>query len=160
LVVAQLSAAQKRQRIEDPWLMLLRLLLVGGLALLAASPFVSCTRLTLTRTGGASLAAVFIIDDSASMQASVDGASRLEQAQKAAARLVADAQPGDSFSLVLAGSPARVLLPSTTDLNGVREALAGIRPSDRGTDIKGALTLARARARCCGGGPTVTYPVV
>jgi len=143
LILETPAAARSRQHIEDRWLLLLRLLLVAALALLAASPFVSCNRLSLERSHGASLSAVLVVDDSASMQASIDGKSRLVSAVDAARQLLAEAHPGDAFALVLAGAPARVLLPSTVDLEGVREALDNIVPTDRGTDIHGGLALAR-----------------
>jgi len=146
LVLETPAAARSRRRIEDRWLLLSRALLVGALALLAASPFVSCDRLTLARNQGASLSATLIIDDSASMQATTESKSRLSRALDAARQLVADAHPGDAFAIVLAGAPARVLLPSTVDFGSVREALDNIVPTDRGTDLHGGLALARGLA--------------
>jgi Mg-chelatase subunit ChlD len=143
LIVEHAASAKKRQRIEDHALLALRALLVVALSLLAASPFVQCSRLTLTRHQGASISAVLMIDDSASMRAEHKGQSRLSRAVEAAEQLLADAQPGDAFALVLAGTPARILLPSTTDLGSVKDALQSIVPSDRGTDLAGALTLAK-----------------
>lgn len=146
LVMETPATSRSRRRIEDRWLLLLRSLLIGALALLAASPFVSCDRLTLERNQGASLSATLIIDDSASMQATTESKSRLDKALDAARQLVADAHPGDAFAVVLAGAPARVLLPSTVDLGSVREALDNIVPTDRGTDLHGGLALARGLA--------------
>lgn len=144
-VPARSSSAKERNRVEDRFLLALRALLLLCLALLAASPFVQCSRLSLARTNGASLAAVLIIDDSGSMRARGKGdASRLELAQKAAAELVAAAQPGDSFAIVLAGRPARVLSPPTSELGVVRSLLDTIQPSDRESDLSDALSLARS----------------
>ncbi len=144
-VPSKTTAAKERHRIEDKWLLLLRTLLLLCLAALAASPFVQCSRLSLSRTDGASLAGVLVIDDSASMRANDEGGRpRLEKAVKAASELILTAQPGDSFAIVLAGQPARVLTPPTTELSSVAEALSGIEASDRETDLSAALTLARS----------------
>lgn len=144
LVVEQKTSAQERHRIEDRFLLLLRVLILACLTLLAASPFVRCSRLALSRTDGASVAAALVIDDSASMRARLkNGKTRLEAAIEGAQQLLDTARPGDTFSIILAGSPARVLTPSTTELGSVRDALEAITASDRKTDLPGALSLAR-----------------
>lgn len=145
LVTSKTSSAKQRHRIEDRFLLLLRILLLLLLTLLAASPFTSCSQVSLTRTDGASLAATLIIDDSASMRARLkNGTPRLTQAIDGARQLLNSAQPGDSFSIVLAGYPARVLTPPTTELASVEIALDSIVASDRRTDIVSALSLARS----------------
>ncbi len=143
LIVQNEASARKRQRVEDRGLLALRALTIFALALLAASPFVSCSRLTLARKQGASVSAVIVIDDSASMQAKNNGKTRLFRAKEAARQLLADAQSGDAFSIVLSGSPARVHVPATSDLVSLKSALATIEATDRKTDLAGALTLAR-----------------
>lgn len=145
LVTPRSASSEQRSRLEDRWLLLLRALTVLALALLAASPLIQCSRMSLSRTDGASVSAALIIDDSASMRAATsNGKSRLEEAIGAATEFIATARSGDAFSIVLAGSPARVLTPSTTDLSSVRDALTRIAPTDRETDLAGALALARS----------------
>ena len=145
LVPSKTSSAKERHKLEDKWLLLLRILMLFCLALLAASPFVQCSRLSLSRTDGASVAATIIIDDSASMRARTkEGSSRFEIAIEDAMDLLDTARPGDSFALVLAGSPARIASPPTTELSSFKETLQAIQPSDRKTDLQGALTLSRA----------------
>lgn len=145
LVMERKSSAEQRHRLEDRFLLLLRVLLLLCLTLLAASPFVRCSRLSLSRTEGASVAAALVIDDSASMRARLpNGKTRLEAAIEGALELLDTARPGDSFSLILAGFPARVLTPSTTDLTSVRDALEAIPASDRRTDLAAALGLAKS----------------
>lgn len=144
LIAERAASAKQRHRIEDRWLLLLRSLMVLALALLAASPFVHCSRLRLARENGASVSGVLIIDDSASMQGTLQGQSRLSRAIEAARQLLSDTQVGDAFAVVLAGAPARVLIPSTTDLESVRNAILSIEPSERGTDLVSALSLARS----------------
>src|SRR5690606_18195909 len=144
LVPEKKSSAQKRHRLEDKLLLLLRVLILLCLALLAASPFVRCSRLALSRTDGASVAAALVIDDSASMRAQTSsGETRLSVAVEAAKQLLKTARSGDSFSVVLAGYPARVLTPTTTELSSVVNILESIPETDRRTDLETALELAR-----------------
>ncbi len=145
LVPEQKSSAQQRHRIEDRFLLLLRILMLVCLTLLAASPFVRCSRLALSRTDGASVAAALVIDDSASMRAALpNGKTRLQAAVEGAEQLLDTARAGDSFSIILAGHPARVLTPWTTELGSVRDALSEIEPTDRRTDLETALSLAKS----------------
>jgi len=144
-VPARASNAKQRHRVEDKLLLACRMLILLCIALLAATPFAKCSRLTLARTNGASLSAALIIDDSASMRARLQSdRTKLETAVLAGRELLKTAQPGDSFSIVLAGSPARIHLPPTSELTSVREALDAIHPTDRETDLSGALSLARS----------------
>lgn len=135
--------ARRRSRVEDRALLVVRALGVLGLALLGATPFVSCSHLALERRGGASVAIAIVVDDSLSMRATKDGTTRLELARRGALDLVDGARAGDAFAVVLAGSPPRVALAPTTDLPAVREAVQKIVPSDRATDVEGATTLGR-----------------
>ncbi len=145
LIPSKTTSARKRNRIEDKGLLLLRILLLLCLALLAASPLVHCSRLSLSRTNGGSVAASLIIDDSASMRAlTSSGKTRLESALDKARELLTTAKAGDAFSIVLAGAPARLLTPPTTEIGSIHEALKQIKESSRHTDLQGALALARS----------------
>lgn len=144
LVPRSAATAQKQSRIEDRGLLGLRILLLLTLALLAASPFVQCSRLSLSRPGGSSLGIALVIDDSGSMNALVDGKSRFERAVEGAEQILSSARSGDAFSIVLAGRPARVALPATSDLASVKRSLESLQPSERSTDLTGALVLAQA----------------
>lgn len=135
--------ARKRSHIEDRALLIVRVLGVLGLALLGATPFVSCSHLALERRAGASVAIAIVVDDSLSMRAQNGNTTRSEQAQKGALDLVDGARAGDAFAVILGGSPPRVALAPTTDLAAVREAVAKIAPSDRATDIEAAVRLGR-----------------
>jgi Mg-chelatase subunit ChlD len=139
------STAREKRRIEDRLLLALRVLAVLLLALLGATPLVECERVSLSRNAGASVALALVVDDSLSMRAELpDGETRFARALTAAEQLLSGARPGDSVAIVLAGSPARVALATTNDLGAVRRTLAELRPSDRSTDLAGAVTLARA----------------
>jgi hypothetical protein len=136
--------ARRRSRLEDRALFATRTAAVVVLALLGATPFVRCSRLSLQRSGGASVAMAIVIDDSMSMRAPLArGTTRFARARQAARELLASARDGDAVALVLAGAPARVLLAATTDLGAAREAVDALTESDRATDLEGALVLAR-----------------
>jgi len=145
LVPAAPPRARSRARLEDRGLFLLRVLAVLGLAFLGASPLVRCSRLSVQRSSGASLALAIVLDDSMSMRAPFEGGkSRFARAKDAADELVAGGREGDSIAIVLAGSPPRVALAATTDLSAARATLEGIGESDRGTDLDGAISMAEA----------------
>lgn len=135
--------ARRRSRLEDTTLYATRTAAVVGLALLGATPFVHCSRLSLQRSSGASVAIAIVLDDSMSMRAPLDRNTRFERARSGASQLLASAREGDAVALVLAGAPARVALAATTDLAAARRAVDDARPTDRATDLDGAIVLAR-----------------
>jgi len=120
-----------------------RAAVIAVLAVLGATPLVRCSRLSLQRSGGASIAMAIVIDDSMSMRADAGGVSRFERARKGARELLASAREGDAIALVLAGAPARVALGATTDLGAAKHTVDALSPNDLGTDLDGAVALAR-----------------
>ncbi|MEI9937749.1 MAG: VWA domain-containing protein [Pseudomonadota bacterium] len=144
LVPAARSVARERATLEDRLLLAIRALLIACLAVIGATPFVQCSRLSLNRSAGASVAFALVLDDSHSMRAqAADGGVRFARALKAARELLASAREGDAIAIVLAGKPARLALAATTDLNAARRALSDLSESDRSTDLEGAVSLAR-----------------
>ncbi|HEX4446086.1 MAG TPA: BatA and WFA domain-containing protein [Polyangiaceae bacterium] len=143
LVVPSPEKARRRARLEDRALLATRVLAVIGLAVLGATPFVHCSRLSLQRSGGASVAIAIVVDDSMSMRAGTADGTRFERARKGARELLASMREGDAVGLVLAGAPARIALAATTDLSAARDAINAMTPSDRATDLDGAVGLAR-----------------
>ena len=142
LVPATPPKARRRSRLEDRALLAVRALAVVVLALLGASPLVTCSHLALERDGGASVALALVLDDSGSMRATLpSGKTRFAAAVAGAEQLVASAREGDAVAIVLAGAPPRVLVAPTTDLRAVRAALRDARPSDRGTELVEALAM-------------------
>jgi hypothetical protein len=135
--------ARSRARIEDRALFWTRLVAILALALLGASPLVRCSRLSLSRASGASVAMAIVLDDSMSMRANLGTSTRFAQAREGARELLASTRDGDAIAIVLAGSPARVALAATADLSAARAALEALEPSDRGTDLDASLVLAR-----------------
>ena len=144
LVKAAQTSARRERRLEDRALFSLRALAIVALALLGATPLVRCSRLSLARGGGGALAVAVVLDDSLSMRATASGPNRFERARDAALRLLDSTREGDSVAIVLGGAPARVALAATTDLAAARRTLKELAPSDRATDLDGALALARA----------------
>jgi hypothetical protein len=137
------ASTKERRRLKDRMLLAIRLLSIACLTLLGATPFVSCSRLSLARDRGASMAVVLIVDDSGSMQVEDDGRTRLERALKGARELLLGTRSGDAVGIVLAGRPARLALAPTTDLGRAQDVLEEIAASDRPTDLELAVTLAR-----------------
>jgi hypothetical protein len=146
LVPAAPPRARRRSQLEDRALFALRAASVVALAGLAASPLVRCSRLSLHREGGASIAMAIVLDDSMSMRATFAGGTttRFDRAMRGARELLGSAREGDAIAIVLAGAPPRVALAATTDLAAARAALSDTPPSDRGTDLDGAIAMARA----------------
>jgi hypothetical protein len=144
LVAPAPPKARRRSRLEDRALFATRAAAVLALALLGATPFVRCSRLSLQRSGGASVAMAIVVDDSMSMRAHLSrSTTRFERAKQAARELLASARDGDAVAIVLAGAPARVALAATTDLGAAHDAVGALAASDRPTDLDGALALAR-----------------
>jgi len=146
LVPAAPPRARRRAKLEDRGLFGVRALAVVALALLGASPLVTCSRLSLSRSSGASMAVAIVIDDSMSMRAPLGAGktTRFDRAKTAATELVAGARDGDAIGVVLAGSPARVALAPTTDLGAVAPIVDSLRESDRATDLVGAVHVAES----------------
>ncbi len=143
LVPPSLPASRQRRRLEDRALFVIRLLAIVALALLGATPLLTCSRLSIFREGGASVALAIVVDDSMSMRARDDGATaRFTRAKQEALDLVTGAQKGDAVAVVLAGEPVRVALAPSSDLAVVERLVESLEPSDRGTDLDGAISLA------------------
>jgi von Willebrand factor type A domain/Aerotolerance regulator N-terminal len=144
LVPAARSVARERTTIEDRLLLLLRGLVILCLAVIGATPFVRCSRLSLARSAGASVAFALVLDDSHSMRARGADGARFERAKRAAQELLSSAREGDAIAIVLAGKPARLALAATTDLSAARRALSELTDSDRSTDLEAAVGMARS----------------
>lgn len=145
LVPQAVVTTDKRSRLEDRLLLLLRAIIVLLLAVLGATPFVKCSHLSVNRQSGASVALAMVIDDSQSMRAVEGGGrSRFELAKAGALQLLDSAREGDAISLIAAGSPARLLFNASTDLKSARAAIERMTVSDRSTDLNTAVALARS----------------
>lgn len=135
--------ARRRAELEDPALFAVRALAVLALAVLGASPLVRCSRLSLNRASGASVALAIVVDDSMSMRADSGGQTRFERARRAALELLASSRDGDAVAIVTAGAPPRVALAATGDIGAARSVIESLSPTDRATDLDGAINVAR-----------------
>lgn len=148
LVPVARPVAPRRGRLEDRALLAVRALTILAVTALGATPLVRCSRLSLARSGGASVALAIVLDDSLSMRARLpEGSTRFSRARRAARELLDSARSGDAVALVLAGRPARFALSATTDLAAAERALEQVEPSDRSGDLAAATKLAEASLR-------------
>jgi len=136
---------QRRRRLRDRPLLVVRCVALLALAAMGAAPLVRCSGLALDREQGKAIALAIVLDDSQSMRATVDGgASRWKRAKKAAGQLLDGLESGDAVSIILAGAPARVRLAATSDLDAARETLDDLKQTDRATELSEAVRLSRA----------------
>ncbi|MEI8258029.1 MAG: VWA domain-containing protein, partial [Deltaproteobacteria bacterium] len=69
--------------------------------------------------------------------------TRFDRALAGARELAASLGAGDAVAIVTAGAPARVALAATTNRAAVASALEALEPSDRATDLDGAIRASR-----------------
>ena len=110
-LVEAIRKNQRRIRIEQWLLLAIRCLLVIFVVLAMAKPFLEGLGNVIP---GRRTHRVLVLDSSLSMGRSVadagGGSSRFEQAKTVAERLAGDSRRGDAVSLVLMGSPPRVVI--------------------------------------------------
>ena len=127
------------QRLRYSLLLFLQLAVVLFIFLALLRPTWQAFRLSGNRL-------VFLIDNSASMQATDVQPNRLEEAKRRVADLVDQMRSGDSAMLVSFSDNARVEQNFTNNRQQLREALAAIRPSQHSTNLSEALKLAAGLA--------------
>ena len=145
----QFLRTARRARFQDLLLMLLRMCLFVLLALALAQPVLRLPWLaSLPGPWGGKQTVAIVLDDSASMSAADAQGTLLDRAKAAALDVVAGlaAERGDVVTVLLAGArdagPRVLFDPPTSDLAQVREAIRGVRPTDLGTDLPGAIASA------------------
>lgn len=121
---------QRRIRIEQWLLLAVRTLLIVCLVLGLSQPF-------LEQIGGLPLLAgqrthrIVLLDSSMSMATTRAGRSRFDKAIEQADTYIRNARRGDVVSLVLMGSPPRIIVGEPSgNLNEVRDELKQLTPSD------------------------------
>jgi hypothetical protein len=133
---------ERRVKLEDLLLLILRCLFVAFLVLAFARPVLKALAAGGTDDGGP-VSAVVLLDNSASMTQSNAVENRFEQAKKEIQKWVdaRDAQSLAAFYLV--SNRAQAVLPRpTADLPLFRKMLETAKPTDRGTDLLPGLRLA------------------
>jgi Ca-activated chloride channel family protein len=123
------------QRLRRNLLLLLQLLILALLVLALARPFVPSSTVV-------SGSAVFLLDASASMQATDVPPSRFEAARSAAQEIVAQMGSGDTVSIIEVGPQPQVLVAPTDDRSLLRRVLAEAAPTEGPADWEAAFALA------------------
>ncbi len=141
------------QRLRNNLLLYLQLLVVLLVILALLRPTWQAYRFTGSRL-------VFLIDNSASMQATDVKPNRLEEAKRRVADLIDQMRFGDSAMLVCFSDTARVAQNFTGNRQQLREALAAIRPSQHATNLTEALKLAAGLVNPSQSNENVTEPDV
>ncbi len=145
--VEDLEANAPWQRLRPNLLLLLQLLVLLALAAAVAQP--------LAKGGSRGGRTVILLDRSGSMQAidEAGGATRLDRAKDAAVRRVEEVLGGgwlgggDGEVMVIAfDERAEVRSPFSANARQAIEAIRAIEPTDAGSELRGALELARAFA--------------
>ena len=128
-----LQKNQRRMRIEDLILLLLRCLIILLLALALARPTL---RMATRLLAGGKVTAVILVDQSLSMGA-VDGTqTRLERAKLAADQIIDDLPNGSAAAVFAVSDVAREVLPQpTSDLGLVRQSIRQIALTDRSSNL-------------------------
>ena len=133
---------QRRIKVEDMLLLLLRcaMLLLLGMAL--ARPTLGCSQ-AARMLGNQEVTGVIVLDNSYSMSGTDGVKSRFEQAKTAAEQVIAAMPPGSSVSVILASDIGSPVIPEPThDLVKVRRAVGDARLSSRGSDLYPAMKMA------------------
>jgi Ca-activated chloride channel family protein len=127
------------QRLRRNLLLFLQLLILALLVLALMRPFVETPTVT---TGHI----VLLLDSSASMNATDVEPNRFEAAKAEAMSIVSALSAQDSMTVIRVADVPEVLASTTHDLNVLRSAIQGARPSSASADWPAALTLAAAGA--------------
>lgn len=137
-----LQKNRKRLEFQDLMLLLLRCLVVLLLVLAFTQPVLQ--ELTRGPAGGRGpMAAVVILDSSASMEQSNGVETRFEQAKHQITEWVEALEPGSKLALLLASDRAETVIPQLTeDTLRVRRSLELIESGDQHTDLYPAVAAA------------------
>lgn len=133
------AESDARLRVADPLLLALRLLALAMLALGLAQPYLS-TAEAFADGRRASLA--LVLDDSMSMAQRHGTSSAFDDARDRALDAIDGLADESEVAVVLAGTPARLLVPRTKDREAARLALRSLEaPGARGTDLDAAVQI-------------------
>lgn len=135
--VEEVRANALFQRLRFNWLMVLQLLAVLVLVLALAKPQTSQTGLTGDVT-------VFVLDGSASMEATDVAPNRFATAKKQIREAILGARAGDRMALIQAGATPKVLFPLGNDPSRQLRILDAASGSDADVSLGDSLRLASA----------------
>ena len=124
---------QRRIKIEDMLLLILRCLLIALLALALAQPFLNAASALF---GESRSTAVIILDNSYSMSQTDGVQSRFDAAKNAADEIIRSMPPGSSVAVLLASDKVAPLIPEPTyDLALARRQITDAPLFDRASDL-------------------------
>jgi hypothetical protein len=140
------AGAQHAARFKQWVLLLLRMAVVGVLAVALARPVISPRYASVPTAGlttGSTAAVVIILDDSASMGYTTNGKSRLDLAREVTLQLLSALKRGDAAALLLPGSrdyqpPA----PPSVDLQSIASRVSDLEPDTAQPDFASELNRA------------------
>ncbi|MBN8712008.1 MAG: hypothetical protein BGO12_09325 [Verrucomicrobia bacterium 61-8] len=125
---------ERRLKIEDLILLVVRCLLFALLVLAFARPVWQA--LASAGTGGGTVAAMVLLDNSASMQETVGASTRFDEARQAALKWLDSLDADSLVGLGLVSTRSDLVVPNPVpDLSLARRELGAARTSDRGTDL-------------------------
>jgi hypothetical protein len=141
-LIAANRRSAKRMRLEQLLLMAVRIAVVLLAGLAVARPYLPDSR--LAGLGSSRVHRILLLDNSLSMQAKrPDGRTRFDAAGAAANRLIASFPPTDGISIVTLADPSQaVIAHAAYDRRFVKDQVAAMEPTQRGTDLVGALNSA------------------
>ncbi len=132
------EASRPFQKLRKQWLLFLQLLCVALLAFSLLRPAL---------VGGVHGELAFIVDVSASMQATRQGKTRLDLAVQDAMAMVDGMQEGDAVTVLTAGSTVGQAITRSPDKQKIKAALRALKPENGTADMDGAVSLAQAMRR-------------
>jgi hypothetical protein len=127
------------QRMRQSLLLFLQLLLIALVAIALLRPSWEGERLEKDRY-------IFLIDNSASMNATDVAPSRLAEAKRRVEQMLDEMDSGSEVMIISFSDTAQVEQGFTMNVQELRRAVAGIRPTNRSTSLDEALRLAAGLA--------------
>ena len=132
-LLAAVRKNRRRMRVEQWLLLAIRTLVVILVVTAMAKPFLEAFGAVIT---GRRTHRVLVIDNSLSMGYTSAESSRFDQAKSLAGQLVKDSRSGDALSVILMGTPLKVVIGEPSyNLGEVRKEIEELSLSHGGTDL-------------------------
>lgn len=139
-LLAALRESQRRVRLEEWTLLVVRSGLIVAVVLALAEPFQ--TPPLLAQLTGQRVHRILVLDASLSMGYKHQGKSRWAEAKQLAAQLISQSASGDGFSLILMADPPEVIIgPPLFDHQEIVGELEGLRLRHTGADLPATVAL-------------------
>lgn len=117
---------QRRPRLEERLLLILRILVPVILALCMARPVIEGFSARHAGTGSAQISVVLVVDDTASMAMAHEGRRHIESARAEAIHIVRSLPRGSDVAVVLPSDPEHPLVAPTLDLQAALQRLEAL----------------------------------